>query len=184
MHKDENGNVVSSIPNKAGTYTIEAAIAGDSTYEKCSQTASYTIELPDLITLDVPSKVYDGKPANLNYSVNYDKDYTVKAHYKGTVPYAAEITYNYDSDDAPITPGRYKVTLTAYDKATGTAISSKTKDFEITFKSTTLPGTLPDKDPELPVCDISSMQSQNTVSDESNHYLQLSSSSDQPVPVR
>ena len=150
-YKDENGNVVSSIPNKAGTYTIEATFAGDSTYEKCSQTASYTIELPDLITLDVPSKVYDGKPADLNYSVNYDKDYTVKAHYKGTVPYAAEITYNYDSDDAPITPGRYKVTLTAYDKATGTAISSKTKDFEITFKSTTLqnndtadyPGAMP-----------------------------------------
>lgn len=51
-YKDENGNVVSSIPNKAGTYTIEAAFAGDSTYEKCSQTASYTIELPDLITLE------------------------------------------------------------------------------------------------------------------------------------
>lgn len=150
-YKDANGNVVSGIPDKAGTYTIEATFAGDSTYEKCSQTASYTIELPDLITLDVPSKVYDGKPADLNYTVNYDKDYTVKAHYKGTVPYAAEITYDYDSDEAPVTPGRYSVTLTAYDKATGTAISSKTKDYEITFKSTTLqnndtadyPGAMP-----------------------------------------
>ena len=150
-YKDADGNVVSGIPDKAGTYTIEATFAGDSTYEKCSQTASYTIELPDLITLDVPSKVYDGKPADLNYTVNYDKDYTVKAHYKGTVPYAAEITYDYDSDEAPVTPGRYSVTLTAYDKATGTAISSKTKDYEITFKSTTLqnndtadyPGAMP-----------------------------------------
>lgn len=77
-YKDSDGNVVSGIPDKAGTYTIEATFAGNSTYEKCSQTASYTIELPDLITLDVPSKVYDGKPAGLNYTVNYDKDYTVK----------------------------------------------------------------------------------------------------------
>lgn len=145
------GEVIEGVPNKAGTYTIEASYAGDSVYAPCTQTATYTIELPDLITLDVPSKVYDGKPADLDYKVNYDKEYTVSAHYKGTVPYAAEITYDYDSDEAPVTPGRYSVTLTAYDKATGKAISSKTKDYEITFKSTVLqnndtseyPGAMP-----------------------------------------
>ncbi len=97
-YKDSDGNVVSGIPNKAGTYTIEATFAGDSTYEKYSQTATYTIELPDLITLDVPSKVYDGKPADLNYTVDYDKDYEITfksttlqnndtADYPGAMPY-------------------------------------------------------------------------------------------------
>lgn len=97
-YKDSDGNVVSGIPNKAGTHTIEATFAGDSTYEKYSQTATYTIELPDLITLDVPSKVYDGKPADLNYTVDYDKDYEITfksttlqnndtADYPGAMPY-------------------------------------------------------------------------------------------------
>ena len=97
-YKDSDGNAVSGIPNKAGTYTIEATFAGDSTYEKYSQTATYTIELPDLITLDVPSKVYDGKPADLNYTVDYDKDYEITfksttlqnndtADYPGAMPY-------------------------------------------------------------------------------------------------
>ena len=97
-YKDSDGNVVSGIPNQAGTHTIEATFAGDSTYEKYSQTATYTIELPDLITLDVPSKVYDGKPADLNYTVDYDKDYEITfksttlqnndtADYPGAMPY-------------------------------------------------------------------------------------------------
>ena len=97
-YKDSEGNVVSGIPNQAGTHTIEATFAGDSTYEKYSQTATYTIELPDLITLDVPSKVYDGKPADLNYTVDYDKDYEITfksttlqnndtADYPGAMPY-------------------------------------------------------------------------------------------------
>lgn len=137
VYKDENGNVVDGIPSKAGTYTIEAAFAGDEDYAACTQTAEYTIELPDLITLNIDSKVYDGEPAALDYHVDYDRKYTVKAHYTGTVPYAAEITYDYDSDEAPIKPGRYTVTLTAYDE-NNNAISKKSKGYEITFKATTL----------------------------------------------
>lgn len=148
---DADNNPVNGIPNKAGEYTVKATFNGGGTYEPCTQTATYTIELPDLITLDVASKTYDGKPADLDYTVNYDKEYTVKAHYTGTIPYAAEITYDYDSDEAPIKPGRYTVTLTVYDKATNTAISKKSKDYEIKFKSTVLsnndtgeyPGAMP-----------------------------------------
>lgn len=148
---NSDGTPVNGIPNKAGDYKVTATFAGDGTYDECSQTASYTIELPDRITLDVASKIYDGKPAELDYKVDYDKEYAVKAHYTGTIPYAAEITYDYDSDEAPIKPGRYTVTLTAYDKVTDKAISKKSKDYEIKFKSTALsnndtnayPGAMP-----------------------------------------
>lgn len=149
-YKDSNGNVLKEIPSKAGNYTIEATFSGNDTYAACTQTAKYTIELPDLITLDVASKIYDGNPADLNYKVDYNEDYTVKAHYTGTVPYAAEITYNYDSEEAPIKPGRYTVTLSAYDE-NNSLISKKSKDYEITFKSTVIsnndtgsyPGAMP-----------------------------------------
>ena len=147
----EDGQTLPAAPSKAGTYKVKADFAGDTTYEACSMEATYQIELPDRITLSVDSKVYDGKPAELNYKVDYDQEYEVKAHYKGTIPYAAEITYDYDSDEAPIKPGRYSVTLTAYDKATGDPISKKTKDYEIKFKATALsnndtadyPGAMP-----------------------------------------
>lgn len=137
-YKDSNGNILNEIPSKAGTYSIEAEFQGDNIYSACRQVAEYTIELPDLITLDVESKVYDGKPASLDYSVNYDKDYEVKVHYTGVIPFAAEITYDYDSEEAPIKPGRYTATLTAYDKASGTEISKKSVDYEIGFRSTVL----------------------------------------------
>ncbi len=135
-YKDAEGNPVEGIPSKEGTYTVEASFAGNETYEACTATAKYTIEPPDLITLGVESKVYDGKPAALDIKVDYDKEYEVKYHYTGTVPYAAEITYEYDSDEAPIKPGRYTVEVSAQDKATKKTISRKSKDFEITFKST------------------------------------------------
>lgn len=149
-YKDSEGQVVQGIPSKAGTYTIEASFAGNDTFEACTQTATYTIELPDLITMSIESKVYDGQPAALSYDVDYDGAYTAEAHYTGTIPYAAEITNAYDSDEAPIKPGRYTVTLTVKD-ADGTPISRKSQDFEISFKSTTLynhdtgeyPGAMP-----------------------------------------
>lgn len=149
-YKDSEGNPVDGIPSKAGDYTIEASFAGNETYEACTQTAKYTIELPKLITLNVESKVYDGKPADLDYKVDYDGEYTVDAHYTGTVPYAAEITYQYDSDEAPIKPGRYTVTLSAKN-ADGAVISKQSKDYNISFKATTIsnndtgsyPGAMP-----------------------------------------
>lgn len=150
-YKDSEGNVLEDIPSKAGTYSVTADFAGNEDFDACSLTAQYTIELPDLITLNVDSKVYDGEPAKLDYTVDYDDEYTVKAHYTGIIPYAAEITYDYESDEAPIKPGRYTVVLSAYDKETGAMISKKSKEYEITFKSTTIsnndtaeyPGAMP-----------------------------------------
>ena len=135
-YKDADGNAVEGIPYKAGTYTAEATFDGNDTYEACSLSAEYTIELPDLITLNVESKTYDGEPAKLGIDVNYDKEYDLKYHYTGTVPYAAEITYEYDSEEAPIKPGRYTVLVEAYDKESGEKISQKSKDYAITFKYT------------------------------------------------
>ncbi len=137
-YKDAEGNVLDSAPSKAGTYKVEARFDGNETFDECSVTAEYTIELPNLITLNMESKVFDGKPAAPDVKVDYDKEYEVKYHYTGTVPYAAEITYPYDSEEAPTKPGRYTVEVSAYDKASGTKISRKFKDFEIKFKSTNI----------------------------------------------
>lgn len=136
VYKDDKGNVLEQAPSKAGTYTVEASFDGNDTYAACAISAEYTIEPEDLITLDVSDKVYDGEPAKLDISVDYAKEYELKYHYTGTVPYAAEITYDYDSDEAPIKPGRYNVKVTAYDKESGELISRKSKDYAITFKST------------------------------------------------
>ena len=76
----EDGQTLPVAPSKAGTYKVKADFAGDTTYEACSMEATYQIELPDRITLSVDSKVYDGKPAELNYKVDYDQEYEVKAH--------------------------------------------------------------------------------------------------------
>lgn len=136
VYKDSEGNVLEGIPSKAGTYTVEASFAGNDTYAACTQTATYTIELPDRITLDIPSKVYDGEAAVLNCSVDYDKAYTTEVHYTGTLDYVKN--NEYDSEEAPSRPGTYTVTVTAYDKETGEAISRKSASFQITFKTTEL----------------------------------------------
>lgn len=136
IYKDADGKQLKEIPNKAGTYTVEATFDGNDVYEACTLSEKYTIELPDLITLGVSDKVYDGEPAKLDISVDYDKEYDLKYHYTGTVPYAAEITYEYNSEEAPIKPGRYNVLVEAYDKESGEKISKKSKDYTISFKST------------------------------------------------
>ncbi|MCI7124482.1 MAG: M64 family metallopeptidase [Clostridia bacterium] len=138
VYKDAKGNVLEKAPSKQGIYKVEATFDGNDTYEACSMTAEYEVEPEDLITLDVKDKVYDGKPAALDLKVDYDKEYVLKYHYTGTVPYAAEITYDYDSDEAPIKPGRYTVKVTAYDKATNELISRKSKDYSISFKATAI----------------------------------------------
>ena len=138
VYKDAKGNVLEKAPSKQGIYKVEATFDGNDTYEACSMTAEYEVEPEDLITLDVKDKVYDGKPAALDLKVDYDKEYVLKYHYTGTVPYAAEITYDYDSDKAPIKPGRYTVKVTAYDKATNELISRKSKDYTISFKATAI----------------------------------------------
>lgn len=135
-YKDENGNVLKDVPAKAGKYKVEATFDGNDTYAPCSMEAEYEIEPEDLITLDVKDKVYDGKPAELDIKVDYNKEYVLKYHYTGTVPYAAEITYDYDSDEAPIKPGRYTVKVNVYDKETNELLSRKSRDYVITFKST------------------------------------------------
>lgn len=135
-YKDSEGNVMDETPSKAGNYTVEAKFDGNDTYAACELSAEYTIELPDLITLNVDNKVYDGEPAALDINVAYAGEVDLKYHYTGTVPYAAEITYEYDSEEAPIKPGRYTVEVSAFDKETGKKISKKSKDYEISFKAT------------------------------------------------
>ena len=137
-YKDSNGKVIDGIPNKAGSYTIDAKFAGNSEFDACEMTAEYMIELPDLIQMSAESKVYDGNPSEIKYTVDYDKEYVVKMHYTGIIPYGAEITYNYDSDEAPFKPGRYNVQMYVYDKETEELISKKSAAYEISFKSTTL----------------------------------------------
>ncbi|MGN1166001.1 MAG: M64 family metallopeptidase [Lachnospiraceae bacterium] len=140
VYKDDKGNVVDGIPSVAGDYTIEATFAGDDTYKECSMTAEYTIELPDLITIDAASsKVYDGNPMDISINVDYEEDkYTTEVHYTGTMPYTNYEDIPYDSDEAPIKPGKYTVEVKAYDKESGLLISKKSKSYQITFKITTL----------------------------------------------
>ncbi|MGN0311631.1 MAG: M64 family metallopeptidase [Lachnospiraceae bacterium] len=136
VYKDSKGNVVDGIPNEAGTYTVEATFAGDSTFAACKQTGTYTIDLPDLITLKVAdSKTYNGKAISVSYTVDYDKAYTTKVRYTGS-RYGLTEDISYSSTKAPVRPGKYTVEVTAYDKATGEAIAKKSKDYKINFKTT------------------------------------------------
>ena len=150
-YKDSSGTLLPGAPTLAGNYTVTASYAGDSVYGSASLTANFTIELPDLITLNVADKVYDGEPADLDFTVNYDKEYYTKTHYTGKIPYSTQITHDYDSDEAPIVPGDYEVTLTAYDKTDDKAISTKKASYSIKFKTSAIynhdtdayPGAMP-----------------------------------------
>lgn len=150
-YRDSSGNILPGAPALAGTYTAAASYAGDTVYDSVSMTTSFTIESPDLISLNVQDKLYDGNPAPLDYTVNYDKEYYVKTRYTGQIPYSTKVTHDYDSDQAPIVPGRYEVTLTAYDKAEDRLISTKKASYSINFKTTAVynhdtsayPGAMP-----------------------------------------
>lgn len=137
-YTDAFGTPVQGIPSKAGLYTVTAVFSGNDTYGPATQTGSYTIELEDRITLEAESKEYDGKPAKVTYSVDYDKEYTTEVHYTGKIPYTDTISQDYDSEEAPTKAGSYTVTVKAFDKETGKPVSEKSKAFEIRFKKTDL----------------------------------------------
>lgn len=150
-YKDSIGNVLPGAPTEAGNYTVTAAYSGDASYDSVSLTTNFTIEPADLITLSVADKVYDGTPVTLDFSVDYDKEYYTKAHYTGKIDYSSKIIRSYDSDEAPIVPGKYEVTLTAYDKESDKLISVKKASYAIKFKTSTIynhdtndyPGAMP-----------------------------------------
>ena len=137
-YKDSNGNTVDGIPSKQGTYTVTAAFSGNDTYDAATQTGTYTIGPADIVTVTAEDKVYDGQPEDVSIAVNYDKEYTAKLHFTGKIPYTDSATESYDSDQAPTKPGKYTVTVAVYDKETGDLIGKKTKDFQISFKTTQL----------------------------------------------
>ncbi len=84
-YKDAEGNEVTGVPAKAGTYKVEAAFEGNETYDACSIAAEYTIEPPDLITLGVVRSSMEN-PVVPDVKVKYDKEHEVKYHYTGTIP--------------------------------------------------------------------------------------------------
>lgn len=135
-YTDSDGNKVDGTPSKAGTYTVKATFSGNDTYGSATQTGTYTIELPDLIDLKVSDKVSDGKPIDVDFTVDYDKEYTSKVHYTGTMPYTTEQKDKYDSDEAPVRPGDYTVTVKIYDKETGKEVSEDSQTFKIKFNKT------------------------------------------------
>lgn len=137
-YTDASGTPVQGIPSKAGRYTVTAVFRGNDTYGPATQTGSYTIALEDRITLEAESKEYDGKPAKVDYRVNYDKEHRIEVHYTGQIPYTEEISQSYDSDEAPTKAGSYVVTVKVLDKETGRLVSEKSQAYEIRFKKTDL----------------------------------------------
>ncbi len=135
VYKDAEGNVVEGIPSKKGTYTVEATYAGDSTFEACKATGTYTIEL-DLINLDVEAlKEYDGKAPKISYTVDYDKEYTETVKYTGQ-QYGGVNNITYDSTTCPSKPGKYTITVSVYDKESGELLTEKSAYFQISYKVT------------------------------------------------
>ncbi|MGN0170070.1 MAG: M64 family metallopeptidase [Lachnospiraceae bacterium] len=135
VYKDANGNVVDGIPSQKGTYTIEATYAGDDTFDACSATGTYSIAL-DLIDLKVEAvKTYDGKVSDISYSIDYDKEYTESVRYTGQ-QYGGLGNIEYDSDKKPTKPGKYTVTVTVTDKASGEELAVKSAAFQIDYKLT------------------------------------------------
>ena len=137
---DASGNELESAPVKKGNYTFKAEFAGNDTFEKCSLSGAYTIEPPYNISIDVATKVYDGEPADVNYTVDLPEgSYDVSIKYTGTMPYTKKVTNEYESEDAPAKPGSYNVEILAYDKSNPTEIVGKGKaSFDINYKLTTL----------------------------------------------
>lgn len=148
-YKDSEGNVLDGSPDKAGDYTVTAEFEGNEQFDPCTLTGSYTIQLPNLITIDVTSKDYDGEPIDMSYTVEGYKgdEYDAEITYEGTFPYSKDANAVYRSSEAPRVQGNYTVTVEIYDKETGKIISRKSKDFEIKFGTTTV---MENSDPSWP----------------------------------
>lgn len=136
----DGNNSTSDTPTKRGSYQVKASFAGNNTYDSCELTTSYTLDYPDIISLQADSKVYDGKPVDIKCTVDYAKEYLTKIHYTGQIPYSTtpEQTNTYDSDTAPITPGTYTAAVTAYDKSSNEIIGQASVEYTIKFKTTAL----------------------------------------------
>lgn len=133
----KDGTLLDEQPTKAGTYTVKATFNGNDVFpDACELEGEYTIGLPNAVTITAESKTYDGKPANIKYEVDTKKlnitDYDAKLHYTGTDKFAVGESGTYDSDEAPVKPGEYKVNVQIYDKD-GTKVSEKNQAFTILF---------------------------------------------------
>lgn len=136
---NSKGKKLSGIPSKHGTYTVKAVFKGNKTYDACSLKAKYTIQLPDLITLTAKDKTYDGKAARIGIKVKYSKAYTTRTRYTGTIQRTfSGSPQSYSSTKAPVVPGSYTATVSAYDKKTKKKIAEKSVSYNIRYKTTNI----------------------------------------------
>lgn len=151
---DSEGNVVDGIPDEAGDYTVKAVFDGNEDFDACEQSGTYTIQLPNLITINVSDKVYDGNPVEMTYTVDgYDEsEYDAVVTYTGTFPYSKDTTQTYESTEAPVIQGNYTVTVEVYEKGTEELITRKSANFEIGFQTVPI---VYNSDPEWPGADSS-----------------------------
>lgn len=140
FYDGDGNNPTTDVPTKRGSYQVKAVFAGNEKYDSCELTAAYTLDYPDILSVQADTKVYDGKPVDIKCDVDYSKEYGIKIHYTGKIPYSTtpEQTHVYDSDEAPIVPGTYTAAVTAYDKSTNETIGQASIDYSIKFKTTAL----------------------------------------------
>lgn len=130
---DADGKPLPAQPKTAGTYRLRAELSHDAVYGDAVLETSFEIEPPDLIDLTVENKVCDGKPIEVKATLHDAPPSDLHYAYRGTMPYAAEITHLYESEEPPVLPGRYTVTVTATEKGSGNLVSRKSREFEISL---------------------------------------------------
>lgn len=133
----KDGEKLDAQPITAGTYTVKATFTGDDTFEPCELEGTYTIGLPNAVTITADNKTYDGSPIEVTYDVDTEKlgitEYDAEVHYTGTDKFAIGESGKYDSDNAPVKPGEYMVNVKIYNKDR-VLVSEKNKSFTILFK--------------------------------------------------
>ncbi|MGN0293928.1 MAG: M64 family metallopeptidase [Lachnospiraceae bacterium] len=90
---DAAGSELSGIPSAAGTYTVKAEFSGNDTYEACTAEGTYTIDRVS-ISLNIPSKSQDGKPADLSFDIKGEENYSIGIVYEG-YQYYTHYVYDY-----------------------------------------------------------------------------------------